>query len=66
MAERAANIYAARHILSSRYPGMVVATAKLEDDADELETLGVHAVYNVYIEAGPGSAKHAVEMVKLK
>jgi predicted Kef-type K+ transport protein len=64
MAEHTANIYAARRILESPYAGMVAATAKFEDDAAELEALGVHAVHNLYAEAGAGFAEHALQKVK--
>jgi glutathione-regulated potassium-efflux system ancillary protein KefC len=64
MAEHAANIYAARRILESPYVGMVAATAKFEDDAAELEALGVHAVHNLYAEAGAGFAEHVLQKVK--
>jgi predicted Kef-type K+ transport protein len=66
MAEHAANIYAARRILGSPYAGMVAATAKFEDDAAELEALGVHAVHNLYAEAGAGFAEHALQRVKMQ
>jgi len=62
MAEHAANMYAARRILDSPYPGMVAATAKFDDDAAELKVLGVHAVHNLYAEAGAGFAEHALQM----
>jgi predicted Kef-type K+ transport protein len=66
MADHAANMYAARRILESPYPGMVAATAKFEDDAAELEALGVHAVHNLYAEAGAGFAEHALQKVKIQ
>jgi glutathione-regulated potassium-efflux system ancillary protein KefC len=66
MAEHAANMYAARRILESPYPGMVAATAKFGDDAAELEALGVHAVHNLYAEAGAGFAEHVLQEVKIR
>jgi glutathione-regulated potassium-efflux system ancillary protein KefC len=66
MAEHAANMYAARRILGSSYQGMVAATAKFEDDAAELKALGIHAVHNLYAEAGSGFADHALQKLKIQ
>jgi glutathione-regulated potassium-efflux system ancillary protein KefC len=63
MASHAANMYAARRILDSPYAGMLAATAKFDDEAAELETIGLHAVYNLYAEAGAGFAEHVFKKI---
>ena len=66
MAEHAANMYAVRRILDGAYSGMLAAAAKFDDDAAELEALGVHEVHNLYSEAGAGFADRVLQDLKIR
>ena len=37
-----------RQLRKLGFPGLITATARYEDEADELRNLGVDAVYNIY------------------
>lgn len=43
------------------YTGMIAATAKYDDEVDQLKALGVNLAYNLYSEAGVGFANHVCE-----
>lgn len=55
-----ANLDVAGQLASSPYQGKVAATVKFEDEIAPLKQAGVHAVFNIYDEAGAGFAEHAV------
>ncbi|MBI2994921.1 MAG: cation:proton antiporter [Gammaproteobacteria bacterium] len=61
MPQNAENVYAAKQLRKFGYSGRVVALAKYPDDVDRLEDAGVHAVFNLYAEAGAGFARNAYE-----
>ena len=46
-----------------QFAGSISATAKFEDEIDELKEAGVHAVFNLYAEAGYGFAEHVCEAI---
>ena len=54
-----ANLDVAHQLASSPYQGKVAATVKFEDEVEPLTQAGVHAVFNIYDEAGVGFAEHA-------
>jgi predicted Kef-type K+ transport protein len=52
------NIFAARHLKSEGFPGVIGAIAKFRDDEPALQSAGVDRVFNLYAEAGAGFAQH--------
>ncbi len=56
MPKHSQNLYAARRLAASEYPGLVAAMARFDDEIPELEREGVHFVWNYYAEAGVGFA----------
>ncbi len=58
MSDHASNLYAARRLQASSFPGKVAAVAEHDDQAAELREAGVDATYNIYGEAGAGFAGH--------
>jgi predicted Kef-type K+ transport protein len=61
MASHAANVYAAKRFSQSDYAGMIAAIAHYDDQAAELEALGVSVVFNYYTEVGIGFADQVCE-----
>jgi len=55
------NLYAAQQLFSQGYEGKIAAIATFPDQEKELKALGVHEVYNFYLEAGKGFADHLCE-----
>jgi predicted Kef-type K+ transport protein len=60
-----ANLDVAQQLASSPYQGKVAATVKFEDEVEPLQQAGVHAVFNIYDEAGAGFAEHVVSRMQL-
>lgn len=56
MPNHAANMEAARRLRARGYANSIVATALFPDEEDSLKESGVDAVFNIYAEAGAGSA----------
>jgi len=61
-----ANLDVAQQLASSPYQGKVAATVKFEDEVEALKAAGVHAVFNIYDEAGFGFADHVIESLDLQ
>jgi len=61
MANHSANLYAVKRLKKYNFPGMIAATAKFEDELDELEQAGASISFNFYAEAGAGFAEHVFE-----
>jgi len=49
-----------------KFAGSIAATVKYDDDVEELKEAGVHAVFNLYAEAGYGFAEHVCEAIEAK
>jgi hypothetical protein len=49
-----------------KFVGLVAATAKFDDEVEELKAAGMQAVFNLYAEAGYGFAEHVCEALDLK
>ena len=62
MVDHAANLYAARTLSGSEHRCTVAATARHDDQEEELQKLGVDTVFDLYGEAGAGLAKHVSEI----
>jgi len=56
MPEYRSNMYAVQQIKSGNFTGFIGALAKFGDQARLLKAAGVHAVFNMYAEAGAGFA----------
>ena len=52
------NVFAARHLKSEGFCGVIGAIAKFRDDEPALQSAGVDMVFNLYAEAGAGFAQH--------
>ena len=46
------------------YEGLIAATARFSDEMEAFEKAGVHAVFDVYAEAGAGFTQHMHEIMK--
>ena len=53
-----ANLDAIEQLRAISFSGRVAATARYRDEKEQLERLGVNAVFDVYTEAGTGFAEH--------
>lgn len=62
MPNQRANLAAARLARQWGFEGLIGASAKFSDEADELRQNGVNAVFNIYAEAGRGFADHATTL----
>jgi hypothetical protein len=49
-----------------KFAGSIAATAKFDDEVEELKAAGVQAVFNLYAEAGYGFAEHVCEALDVK
>lgn len=58
-ANHRANVQIAQHLRVRGYNGTIAALARFADEAEELASLGVDAVFNIYDEAGVAFAEHA-------
>ncbi|MFZ0788569.1 MAG: cation:proton antiporter family protein [Chromatiaceae bacterium] len=52
------NVFAAKHLKSEGFDGIIGAIAKFSDDEPVLRDAGVDMVFNLYAEAGAGFAQH--------
>lgn len=59
------NMYTVNRLKEYGYKGRAAAIAKYADQARELEAAGIHAVYNVYAEAGAGFANHVCDRLEV-
>ncbi|HID96912.1 MAG TPA: hypothetical protein EYP57_01785 [Thermodesulfobacteriaceae bacterium] len=59
--EHQANMLAIKQITSVKFRGSLAATAKFDDQIEELKASGADIVYNLYGEAGYGFAKHVCQ-----
>ena len=64
--EHTANMLAVAQMNDIRYSGLIAATAKFDDEVEELRQAGVHAVFNLYAEAGHGFAEHVCEFLETR
>jgi len=64
--EHTANMTAVAQVTEMKFAGSIAATAKFDDEVEELKEAGVHAVYNLYAEAGYGFAEHVCEAIDVK
>ena len=58
MPEHTANITAVQELTRLGFAGRIAASARYDDEVDELKAAGAHAAYNIYAEAGYGFAEH--------
>ena len=59
--QHAANMLAVTQMNEVKFAGSMAATAKFDDEVEELKEAGVHAVFNLYAEAGYGFAEHVCQ-----
>ncbi|GAA5219288.1 cation:proton antiporter family protein [Corallincola platygyrae] len=52
------NLFAAQQFQRRQFSGQVAAIVQYSDEGEELKSLGVNAVFNLYEEAGAGFADH--------
>jgi glutathione-regulated potassium-efflux system ancillary protein KefC len=64
--QHAANMSAVAQLTEMRFTGSIAATAKFDDEVQELKEAGAHAVFNLYAEAGYGFAEHVCEAIDAK
>jgi hypothetical protein len=64
--EHTANMTAVTQLTEMKFAGSIAATAKFDDEVEELKAAGVHAVFNLYAEAGYGFAEHVCETLDAK
>ena len=58
MPKHNANMNALKELTRRQFPGKIAATAKYDDEVEELKQAGAHAAYNIYAQAGFGFAEH--------
>ncbi len=63
--EHTANMNAVAQLTEMRFAGSIAATAKFDDEVEELKEAGAHAVFNLYAEAGFGFAEHVCETLAM-
>ena len=63
MPEHTANMTAVAQLTEMKFAGSMAATAKFDDEVEKLKEAGVHAVFNLYAEAGFGFAEHVCEAI---
>jgi Trk K+ transport system NAD-binding subunit len=54
-----ANVIAVEQLQKAGYKGFLAATARFDDQAEELDKMGVHSVYNIYANTGAAYADYA-------
>jgi len=47
-----------------QFPGKIAATAKYDDEVEELKQAGAHPAYNIYAQAGFGFAEHVCQALE--
>ncbi|MGD9139269.1 MAG: cation:proton antiporter [Desulfobacterales bacterium] len=62
--EHTANMTAVAQLTEMNFTGSIAATAKYDDEVEELKKAGAHAVFNLYAEAGYGLAEHACKAME--
>ena len=58
MPQHEANVIAVEQLKKAGYTGFVAATARFEDQAEELRAMGVHSVYNIFANVGAAYAEY--------
>lgn len=58
------NMHAIAQLKKNGFQGKITATAKYDDQTEELLQAGAHAAYNIYAEAGTGFAEHVRQQLK--
>jgi len=66
MPKHVSNLNVAKQMMEKGYAGMLAATARFDDQVEELREVGVHAAFNFYNEAGLGFAEHAWSALEQK
>ncbi len=66
LSEHTANMTAVAQLTEMKFAGSIAATAQFDDDVEELKEAGVHAVFNLYAEAGYGFAEHVCQAMDVK
>jgi glutathione-regulated potassium-efflux system ancillary protein KefC len=64
--EHTANMTAVAQLTEMKFTGLIAATAKFDDNVEELKAAGVQAVFNLYAEAGYGLAEHVCQRLDAK
>ena len=64
--EHTANMTAVAQLTEMKFTGSIAATAKFDDEVEELKAAGAQAVFNLYAEAGYGFAEHVCEALDAK
>ncbi|MGB5750245.1 MAG: cation:proton antiporter family protein [Desulfobacterales bacterium] len=64
MPEHNANMNALEELTRMQFPGKIAATAKYDDEVEELKQAGAHAAYNIYAQAGFGFAEHVCQAME--
>lgn len=59
------NVFAARQLQTLQYQGKIAAIVQHADEVEPLQALGVHAVFNIYHEAGVGFAEHTCQQLRV-
>ena len=63
MNDHKSNLFAAQRLKAIDFAGTIAAIARHDDEIKELEKWDVHAVYNIYSEAGFGFADHVCQKI---
>lgn len=58
MSRHEANVTAVEQLQEAGYTGFLAATARFADQAEELQEMGVHSVYNIFTNVGPAYAEY--------
>ncbi len=61
--EHTANMIAVDQLNDMKFAGSIAATAKFDDEVEELKAAGAQAVFNLYAEAGFGLAEHVCQTI---
>jgi len=64
MPEHNANMNALEELTRMQFPGKIAATAKYDDEVEELKQAGAHPAYNIYAQAGFGFAEHVCQALE--
>jgi len=64
MSKHSANLAAAKQIVDKKFPAILAATVRFDDEIAALKEAGAHAAYNFYAEAGTGLAEHVFEIME--
>ena len=61
--EHTANMTAVNQLTQIKFVGSIAATAKFDDEVEELKAAGAQTVFNLYAEAGFGLAEHVCQTI---